>query len=367
MTKTFFVGIVFGLAALASDYERKPDRTSAAGLLLEEVDLQTDPKQRLALLEGFVEKYPKHPSAPWAWDQIRARAVDAGDWNRVIDVSARMLEANGDDPWSAQRLLDASEKSGDPAKLAKALETAETVAEVALASKGRGSKDDAAKRRQEAARKVAARAENLRLRLIAGEPDPRKRLTLLEGFEKRYPKSAAADGLPVAKALALWMAGDPAAAPASQDAVKRLPESEDAHFLALASGIAQDPGNDNSVPQALWLLEMMQRKTRPECLAEADWNHKRDLYIRTVHLALGLAAHRRGDRHLARRAFASASVHAEGNASAKSLLDAMSQGKGDAVPGAVGLASAQTAGFDPRLAIGACATGGASEAARESR
>ncbi|MFN7925607.1 MAG: hypothetical protein U0Q16_36240 [Bryobacteraceae bacterium] len=355
MKRTFLIAALAGLASLAgaSEYERKPDRTSAAGLMLEEVDLQTDAKQRLTLLESFVAKYPKHASAPWAFDQIRAQAIADGKWDTVAEISARMLEVNAEDPWSAQALLDANEKSGDPAKVLRAVETAEAVSEQILAGKTK-QKDESVKRRQEAARKLTVQTEAVRLRLLLKEADARRRLTVLESFEKRYPRSAVAANIPVLRAMALWEAGDSGVATAAQDAVKRMPESEDAQFAALASSIAQDAAQDNLVAQSLWLLEMMQRKTKPDCASEADWNRKRDLYVRTAHVALGLAAFRRGDRHMAQRSFAAADVFASDDADAKALLDSLVEGKGEVIPRAVALARPSKRGFDPRPLVEAC-------------
>ncbi|MBL8241910.1 MAG: hypothetical protein JNM66_31080, partial [Bryobacterales bacterium] len=309
-----------GSFAIAADYERKPDRASVAGLMLEEIDLQPDATQRLSALEAFVARYPKHPSANWAWDQIRSQAVSASQWDKVAAISQRMLEANPEDSKSALVLLDAAERANDPAKLIKALEIAETVAELVIADKTRASKDDAGKQRLGHARTLAARAEATRLKVMVQDVEPSRRLALLDGFDKRYPNSPAAAVVPLLKAASLWMLSDAAARPAAQQAAKSLPESEDALFLSLASTIAQEPEQESVAAQALWLLETLQRKPKPACAPDADWNRKRDAYLRTSHVALALSAGLRGDFHLARRGFSAASAYAEGNATAVAAL-----------------------------------------------
>lgn len=355
----------------AADYERKPDRTSVAGLMLEEVDLQTDAKQRQLALEAFVARYPKHPASAWAWDQIRAQALGDSQWERVFSISRQMLETNPEDAKSAMLLLDAGEQSGTPAQVAKALEIAESVSELVIADKTRASKDDAGKLRLATARKIAARAEGIRLKLLVQDADPTRRLALLQGFEKRYPNSTAAGVVPMMKALSLWMLGDEAARPAAQEAAKSLPESEDALFLALASTIAQDPGQESVAAQALWLLEMLQRKPKPACALEAEWNAKRDAYLRTAHVALALAAGVRGDYHLARRSFSVAAAYADGNpdaaASLAKLAESAEAKNAAGLREAASLVTPKSLGFNLQNSVDACLTVPATQQVAEAR
>jgi hypothetical protein len=360
-----------GSMCWAADYERKPDRTSVAGLMLEEVDLQTDAKQRQLALEAFVARYPKHPASAWAWDQIRAQALGDSQWERVFSISRQMLETNPEDAKSAMLLLDAGEQSGTPAQVAKALEIAESVSELVIADKTRASKDDAGKLRLATARKIAARAEGIRLKLLVQDADPTRRLALLQGFEKRYPNSTAAGVVPMMKALSLWMLGDEAARPAAQEAAKSLPESEDALFLALASTIAQDPGQESVAAQALWLLEMLQRKPKPACALEAEWNAKRDAYLRTAHVALALAAGVRGDYHLARRSFSVAAAYADGNpdaaASLAKLAESAEAKNAAGLREAASLVTPKSLGFNLQNSVDACLTVPATQQVAEAR
>ena len=356
----FTLLLVAGAGSLTkgAEYERKPDRTSVAGLMLDEVDLQTDAKQRQSTLEAFVARYPKHPSSAWAWDQIRAQALAGSEWAKVASISERMLENNPEDAKSAMLLLQASEQAGDPAKLAKALEVAEAVSSVVMADKSRNGKDEAGKHRAAMARKVAAHAENLRLKMLVQNADPSRRLSLLQEFEKRYPHSTAAGTLPMMKALSLWLLGDASARPAAQDAAKSLPESEDALFLSLAATISQDPGQESVAAQALWLLEMLQRKPKPACAVEAEWNRKRDAYLRTAHVALALAAGIRGDYHLARRGFAAAGTYAEGNTDAGETLTKLVHSAEDknaaGLREAASLVTPKSLGFDLQRSVDGC-------------
>ena len=69
--------------AEAQRYIANADPDSAEGQFIELINLQSDDAQKLALLEQFAQRFPKHQAISWAYEQLQLSAFEAGKW--IVD------------------------------------------------------------------------------------------------------------------------------------------------------------------------------------------------------------------------------------------------------------------------------------------
>src|SRR5207245_2870332 len=114
---TLKLGIIstFGSVALA---QRHPLGTVNAetpeGALLQQIGQTEDQAKKLALMEEFAEKNPKHEAIGWVYEQMQAAYLKAGQSDKAIEVGDKLVAMDPDDLDAAHQNLKAAEAKKDP-------------------------------------------------------------------------------------------------------------------------------------------------------------------------------------------------------------------------------------------------------------
>jgi hypothetical protein len=88
------IALCLGCACLsASAQTRKPviDPDTREGLLIQQIQQERDPAQKLRYMEQFALNYPKHESICWIYDQLIPAYVAVKEWDQTIRIADKML------------------------------------------------------------------------------------------------------------------------------------------------------------------------------------------------------------------------------------------------------------------------------------
>src|ERR1035438_5185592 len=114
--------ILMALAAAAHGQRHKMEDVDAEkpeGKLLQPALQENDPAKKAALLEQFVQQFPKAEGTPWGLEQWQAMYVKAGDSDKIIATGERLLALDPDEVESPLHKLKASEAKKDLAGIKK--------------------------------------------------------------------------------------------------------------------------------------------------------------------------------------------------------------------------------------------------------
>src|SRR4051812_15542159 len=96
------LSVMISARAVAQRYEPTANPDSPEGQFLELISLQSDTAKKLALIEQFTQRYPKHPAVSWAYEQLQTTALEAGQWDKALIFGEKLVQVNPDDIDAAQ-------------------------------------------------------------------------------------------------------------------------------------------------------------------------------------------------------------------------------------------------------------------------
>ena len=99
--------------AAAQRYTASANPESPEGQFLDLIGLQSDEAKKLALIEQFPQRFPRHPAASWAYEQLQLAAIQASQWDRALAFGERLAQLNPNDIEVAQLNIKAAESKGD--------------------------------------------------------------------------------------------------------------------------------------------------------------------------------------------------------------------------------------------------------------
>ena len=91
------IAVLVGLAqpGLAQRYSANANPDSPEGRFLDLINLQSDGARKLALIEQFPQRFPKHPAASWAYEQLQLAAIQASQWDKALAFGEVRLNFSG--------------------------------------------------------------------------------------------------------------------------------------------------------------------------------------------------------------------------------------------------------------------------------
>ena len=99
--------------ALAERYAASANPDSPEGQFLDLIQLQSDEAKKLALIEQFTRRYPRHPAVSWAYEQLQLAAIQARQWDRALTFGEKLVQVNSEDMEATQLNIQAAESKGD--------------------------------------------------------------------------------------------------------------------------------------------------------------------------------------------------------------------------------------------------------------
>src|SRR3954466_8971699 len=84
------------------------------GQLLQQIGQAPDEAKKLALMEDFEAKAPKHEAIGWVYGQMQPAYVKAGKPDKALAVGEKLIAMDPDDMEAAHQNLKAAEAKKDP-------------------------------------------------------------------------------------------------------------------------------------------------------------------------------------------------------------------------------------------------------------
>ena len=299
--------VMFIAGAFAADRHRLDiDPESQDGILLQRIRQEPTKPRRTALLERFVVQFPKASSLAWVYEQLLPVYAESQQPDKVLATAEALLSLDPDDLDSAHSALQVAESRKDPELIRRYAERCWDIASKTVKAPKPADPDlvhDWSKEVQFAT-DVLAYSEYLLSDQASQETDPQKKAELVQALQSRNPQSKY---LAVAKADPLHTTRITLSPEkAFQMAVKGLPDDPDNEdFLMTIADY--DLGHERDLPRvlsySLRILEILQRKSRPDDVSAAEWTEKVARYTGWANWMAGVvygkqARYGLSDRHL---------------------------------------------------------------------
>jgi tetratricopeptide (TPR) repeat protein len=261
--------VVVALAGLAAAQHAKPvyDPETKEGLLIQHIQQETDPSEKLKYMEQFVVQYPAHPSIGWVYDLLQPAYMKDKAWDEAMRIGERRVALEPENLDGAKLSLKAAESKGSADDVAKWADLEWKMASQIAAKGGRAAAD---------AQQTQLYAEYSLFSIAQQTTDPARKLAMLMSLQERNPKSPYAENVPAEcfqiykrlnqmdKALVLadqTLANDP-------DNVDMLMAISEYHF-------GREEARDRVVANMVHVIDVMAKKPRPDSLGEEDWAKKK--------------------------------------------------------------------------------------------
>lgn len=301
------LGLLLAAGTFAADRHKIDiDPESQDGILLQRIQQEPVPARKLAFLEKFVAQYPKATSLAWVYEQLLPIYIEATDWDKVLATAQSLLALDPDDLDAAADALQAAEAKKDLELIEKCAEASWDVASRAVQANQPPDPDDVPDwaKQVEYAKQVLAYAEYVLSSQASVESDRQRKAMLVQALEKRNPQSkylaaAKRDGL---------HANEEIISPQRQLAMAEKglphdPDNEDFLMVIAEHNMAREKDLPKVLSQSLRVLEILQKKSKPDSVSAEDWEKKKVNYLGAANWMAGVILGRQGryslsDRHL---------------------------------------------------------------------
>lgn len=270
------------LAGLMTAQRSKPvyDPETKEGLLIQHIEQETDPAEKLHYMEQFAVQYPNHPSIAWVYDQLQPAYMKDKAWDEAMRVGEKRAAQEPDNLDAAKLSLKAAESKGSPDDIAKWADFEWKMASQLAAKGGRNAAD---------AQQTQLYAEYSLFSVAQQTTDPAKRLEMLESLQARNPKSPYVENIPAEcfqiyktlnqmdKALAVaeqTLAVDP-------DNIDMLMAVSEYHF-------GREEAKEKVVANMIHVVDVLNKKPRPDSLSEEDWAKKKSQVLGSAYYMGGV-------------------------------------------------------------------------------
>ena len=284
---TVLLVLLLAVPALAEKkYKITPDSPEDKALL--EIQGETDAKKRLAMLDEFRQKFASSEALPYTYHLYLAAYMELRDYDRAIEAGEKAADADNEEVGVLTNLVRACHTKGDFVRVDKWTTVAAAAYQKALANRPAELDDDDWKKRQETLKSYADFLEYALFDAAARDATP-ERLKYVESFAKAFPQSERMKKLPALYALAYQQLNDIAKMTEyAEKAAAAEPDNEAMLLLLGETYISQQkPKLAEAQQMAQSLLKVMEGKTKPDGVADADWNNYLNNYRGAAYSILG--------------------------------------------------------------------------------
>lgn len=158
------------------------------GQLLQSIGQETDDAKKLALMEDFLGKFPKHEGAPWVCGQLESVYLQQKQFDKALDAANKVYSGSPNDLDLSYNAIKAAEGKEDAEQIKKwAVQTSEVAKKIT--GSGKAPADDTEKQMIEHAKEVGTYAEFSLYAAVLKSKDPKVIADLGETLEHANPKS----------------------------------------------------------------------------------------------------------------------------------------------------------------------------------
>jgi len=258
-------------AALVTAQRAKPayDPETKDGLLIEHIQQETDPVEKLRYMEQFATQYASHPAVAWVYDQLQPAYFQYKEWDQAMRVGALRLAIEPENLDAAKIGLRSADAKHDPAEVIKWSDRLWKVA-ASIAAKGGSTAADA--------KQTQDYAEFCLYSTAMAATDPKARLELLQHLEQQMPSSQYVHGLTAEYFRIYRKLGDDAKSlEIAEKGLKSDPTNVDMlMFMAEVNFRKNDPHSRQLVlAYTTKTLEAIDKAQRPASITDEEWAKKK--------------------------------------------------------------------------------------------
>ena len=268
--RTLTISLLVTLAAACVSAQRpKPvfDPETKDGLLIQHIQQESDPAEKLRYMEQFAVQYPSHPAAAWVYDQLQPQYLSMKEWDQAMHIGTLRLAIEPDNLDAGKIALRAAEAKHDAEQTAQWAERVWRIAD-RVGAKGGASAADA--------HSTANYAEFCLFSAAQQTSDAHARLDLLKSFEQHgvngdYERKLSLEYLRAYREVGPEDKAREAAERVAQDD----PENVDAllflaeHYFHLENA----PGREKALGYAVKTIEAVDKKSQSE--SGEDWTARK--------------------------------------------------------------------------------------------
>jgi hypothetical protein len=161
------------------------DPETKDGLLIEHIQQESDPVEKLHYMEQFATQYPSHQAVAWVYDQMQPAYYQYKEWDEAMRIGALRLAIEPENLEAAKIALRSADAKHDSAEIVKWSDRVWQVAS-RVEAKGGPLANEAKQTRDYAEFCLYSLAEAAKV--------PKAKLELLEHLEKEMPTSKYVSG-----------------------------------------------------------------------------------------------------------------------------------------------------------------------------
>ncbi len=251
------------------------------GQLLAQIGQESDETKKLALMEDFAGKYPKHEAVAWVYEQMYPAYQKANQFDKALAACDKLLTVDPEDARSAHGCLKVAEATKNPDTVKTwSGRTSEIARKVAASPKPKDEDEvEAWKERVDFAKQFDIYTEYTLYAAALGTTDAKKKVELLETLEQRDEKYEHLPALRDHAFRSLLAANDLAGVQAFADKmIARNLATED--MLMVSADAAFNAKNyDRTQELAGKLIAMISGKAKPQGMSDADWETRKNGFL----------------------------------------------------------------------------------------
>ncbi len=251
------------------------------GQLLQQAGQEADEAKKIALLEQFAAKYPKHEGILWVYEMMIPAYVKAAQVPKALDACDKLLTADAEDAENAHECLKAAESTKDPAAVIKWSARASDACRKVVQSPKPKEADEVEDwtKRVDYAKQADTYTEYALYAVALQTQSPEQKAALGEEIERRNPDSKYYVQIAGQQFLGYTQLGQKEkAALVAEKIVAKEPDNQDM-LLAAADYYMNAKNNDKALLYSTKLTEVVATKAPPAGMSEADWTKKKDLML----------------------------------------------------------------------------------------
>jgi len=291
------------------------DAESDDGILLQRIQQEPLATRKLALLEKYAAQFQRTTSIAWVYEQLLPIYVEAKQVDKIFATAESLLAIDPNDVDAADAALHTAESMNDATLIQKYAELSWDVASRAAKSKRPADPDDVADwvKQNEFSKQVMNYAEYVLSNRAMGESDPQRKAELLRMLELRNPQSKfliAAKSKPVRIDLASI---------SPEKAERGLvddPDNIDYLMNVADYNMRREHDLQKVLNYSIRILDVIQRKPRPEGTTPEEWERKKSKYIGSANWMVGVVYGKQGRYGLSDRYLRASLSNIRGNTQA---------------------------------------------------
>jgi tetratricopeptide (TPR) repeat protein len=259
------------------------DPETKDGFLIQYIQQEKDPVEKLHYMEQFAAQYPSHPAIAWVYDQLQPAYFQIKEWDQAMHIGALRMAIEADNLEAAKIALRSAEAKHDPEQTVQWADRVWQVTSAMIPKGGPAAAD---------ARQTREYAEFCVYSTAMASKDPKTRLDLLEHLEQRMPASKYTQGLTAEYFRIYSQLGDEGKSiDYAERGLKIEPDNVDMlMFLAEVHSRKDIPAERQLViVYTARLIEAIDRAQPPASMSAEDWEHKKVRMLGTANYMGGVS------------------------------------------------------------------------------